>query len=254
MSSRGPLEIRKSIVSLLLLYGTSGLVPAARAEEPGPKLILQQAIEAVGGTARLAVLQAPMMWMERGTFYGMGSGIPFVRQYAARWPDWYRQEVENAFVITVSGNKAWVSSDSGVQLLAGDRWKEQLLQVRAAWAERLFPLTSADYVLSKIEGIPVAGRATVGFRASHPSHRDIKFYFDAETYLIAKIETMVVSPQSGPDPVPSEAYYADHQSFSGVKMPAKFKLFYGGKLFVEGEVVDYKMGATLDPQQFQAPE
>ena len=190
-----------------------------------------------------------MMWMERGTYYGEGEGVPFVAQYAAKWPDWYRQEIENAFAITVSGKKAWVSSAAGVQKLAGAELEERLKQVRLAWAERLFPLTDEAYTLSTIDGIEVNGRPTVGIKASHADGGDSRFYFDKETYLIAKIEAMVISPQHGPDPVLREAFYTGRTSYG----PSKFKLIYDKKLFVEGETVDYKVGATLDPQHFEEP-
>ena len=72
--------------------------------------ILQRAIKAAGGAGRIGALKTPMMWMEKGTYYGQGEGMPYIAQYAAKWPDWYRQEIEGKFVITVNGDKAWVSS------------------------------------------------------------------------------------------------------------------------------------------------
>ena len=240
--------------ALVLAIGVPAFASSELPEDKEAKEILQRAIKAVGGERTLARLKSPMMWMERGTFYGMGQGVPYVRQYAAKWPDWYRQEIENVFTITVSGKKAWMSSAAGVQKLAGAQFEERMKQVRVAWAERLFPLTDKAYKLSTIDGIQVDGRATIGIKASHADNRDIRFFFDKETYLIAKIETMVISPQHGLDPVLSEAFYTDHKSFGGVKMPSKYKLIYDKKLFVEAETIDYKIAATLDPKQFEAPK
>lgn len=249
------LMIRKLLLSTLLVtIGILSFASNGRAEGEEAHEILQLAIKAVGGESNLARLKSPMMWMERGTFHGMGEGVPFVGQYAAKWPDWYRQEIENAFTITVSGDKAWVAGATGVRQLAGAQLEERMTQIRVAWAERLFPLADKPYKLSTIAGIEVGARATVGIKASHPDHRDVKFYFDRETYLIAKIETMVVSPQHGPKPVLSEAFYTAHKSFGGVKLPSKYKLMYDKKLFVEAETIDYKFGATLDPKHFAAPD
>ena len=72
--------------------------------------------------------------------------------------------------------------------------------------------------------------------------------------MIAKIKTMVVSPQHGPDPVLSEAFCTDHKSFAGVLMPSKSKLVYDKTLFVEAETIDDKLAATLNPQHFEQPE
>ncbi len=243
-----------ALVICALAFASNGL-PEDKAQDKEAKEILQRAIKAVGGERSLARLKVPMMWMERGTFHGTGQALPYVGQYAAKWPSWYRQQIENAFTITINGKKAWMSGGGGrVRKLVGAQLEERLRQTRVAWAERLFPLTDKAYKLSTIDGIQVDGRATVGIKASHADNRDIRFFFDKETYLIAKIETMVISPQHGLDPVLSEAFYTDHKSFGGVKMPSKYKLIYDKKLFVEAETIDYKIAATLDPKQFEAPK
>ena len=243
------------LFTLTMAIGVTTFMSKGLAEdEDDAEKIVQHAIKAVGGERRLAILKSPMMWMERGTFYGMGEGLPYVAQYAAKWPDLFRQEIEDAFTITVNKDKAWMSSAAGVRKLAGAQLDERLKQVRVAWAERLFPLMDKAYKLSTIDGIGVDGRPTMGIKASHADGRDIKFFFDKETYLIAKIETMVISPQHGPEPVLSETFYSDHKSFGGVTMPSKYKLKYNQKLFVEGETIDYKVAATLDPEHFEKPE
>ena len=182
------------------------------AEDQEAEQILSQAMNAAGGQRNLERLKGPTMWMERGTFYGMGDGVPYVRQYASKWPNWYRQEVENAFAITASGEDAWVTSPNGVQRLEGAQLAEQMKQVQAAWAGRLFPLKDKAYSLRKIDGITVNGKPTVGIEATHSKHGAIKFYFDRETHLVSKIEQMVISPQHGPEPVLSEIYLVLHRT------------------------------------------
>lgn len=236
--------------TLALVIGVAAFAQSGLADHHEARDVLQRAIKAAGGEGRIRSLKRPMMWMETGTFYGNGDGVPFVAQYAAKWPNWYRQEIEGAFVITVSGVKAWVSGAAGMQNLAGAQLEEMLKQTRLPWAERLFPLTDEAYELSKIDGIEVNGRPTVGIKASHADGRDIKFFFDKQTYFIAKTETMVISPQHGPEPVLREAFYTGRTSYG----PTKFRLIYDKQLFIEGETVDYKVGATLNPEHFEAPE
>jgi hypothetical protein len=238
------------LFTLALAIGVPAFSTVGRAEDEPAKETLERALKAVGGLGRLGILKRPMMWMERGTFYGDGEGVPYIAQYAVKWPDWYRQEIENAFTITASGKKVWVSSAAGVQKLAGAQLEDRLKRVRLAWAQRLFPLTDKAYTLSTIDGVEVNGRPTVGINASHADGGDFRFFFDKESYLIAKIETMVISPQHGPDPVLSEAFYTGRTSYG----PAKFKLIYDKKLFVEGETIDYKVRATLNPEHFEEPE
>jgi len=235
---------------LVLLIGITGFAQNAVSGDDEAHKILQLAIKAKGGEGNIRSLKTPMMWMQTGTYYGEGEGIPYVGQYAAKWPDWYREEIEGAFTITASGEHAWVSSPAGLQILDGAQLAEMLAQTRLAWAERLFPLTDKAYTLNRIDGIEVNGRQTMGIKASHARGRDIKFFFDKETYLIAKIETMVISPQHGPEPVLREAFYTGRTSYG----PAKFKLIYDKKLFFEGETIDYKIAATLNPNLFEVPD
>jgi len=244
---------RKLTPSMFVLLVTAVCLGESQAQQPTALQVVRRAIDASGGERALNRLKSPMMWMDRGTFHGMGDGVPFVGQYAAKYPDWHRQEIEGAFAITVSGEDAWVTTaDGNIQPLSGAQLEEQLQQVRAHWAQRLFPLVQDEaYELSLIEGKEIDGRPTIGVKASHPGHRDIEFYFDRDSHLLLKTATMVVSPQSGPDPILSEVYFSDHKSFSGIRMPAKMKARHQGELFVEGETVDYKMGATLDPRLFR---
>ncbi|MEE3371497.1 MAG: hypothetical protein VX346_19350 [Planctomycetota bacterium] len=240
-------------ITLCLLTLCAAAVARAAENDPLAEETLRRAIQAAGGPRALERMKGPTMWMDRGTFHSLGKAVPFVGQYATKWPHWYRQEIEGAYTITVNGEQAWRSDTNGVQKLAGAQLKEQLGQVRAAWSERLFPLTEKAWRLRSIDGVEVAGRQTLGVRASHLKCRDLRFYFDKQSYLLLKLATKVVSPQHGPETVLSESYFSQHKSFGGGKVPSQVKIFYDKKLIVESETVDYKLGATLDPQHFVAP-
>ena len=95
----------KRICALLTLFLLS-LPTTTRAEDQDAKNILQKAITATG--ARFGGVRGPIMWMERGTYYGNGEGVAFVAQYSSRWPDWYRQEIEGVFTITHNQDQAWI--------------------------------------------------------------------------------------------------------------------------------------------------
>ena len=51
------------------------------------------------------------------------------------------------------------------------------------------------------------------------------------------METMVITPEHGPKPVLSEAFFTNHRHFGGVRMPSKLKLKYNKKLYVEAETL-----------------
>ena len=209
---------RIKISNLALLIVLTAMVSQGVAEDQEAKDNLRRALAAVGGEGRLSTLKAPTQWMEKGFYHGDGQPVPFIAQYASKWPNWYRQKIENTYSIGINGDKAFMSGPDGVRVLTGDELKERLTQARIAWALFLFPLTGDEYSVSSIPGIKVDGRPTIGIKAGHSDGRNANFYFDKENYLIAKIETVVVTPQTGPDPVKSEAFYWDHKSFGGATM------------------------------------
>ncbi len=239
---------------LLLLIVLLSIAASGIAQEPQPDSDsnFRKAVAAAGGSARFKTLQAPTMWMETGTYYGMGEGIPFVNQYASYWPKrWYRQLVEGQFAIGVAGEQVtiFMPGDTNGTKLTGEIQDAALHQARVGWAQLLYPLFDDDYTISNIEGVDVDGKATVGVRAKHKSGSELKLYFDARTFLLAKSTATLFAREKG-GMVESETFYSQHQSFGGVTLPGKYRTLYDGELFTEGEITAIKVHATIDPAWF----
>lgn len=214
---------------------------------------LRKAITAAGGEDRLNTIKAPTMWMETGTYYGMGAGVPFVAQYASYWPKrWYRQWIEGQFAIGVAGSKVTLFSGDATngRKLSSPMLEDTLHQTRVEWAQLLYPLIEDDYALSSVPGVDVEGKPTIGLKAVHASGSELKVYFDKSTFLLLKTEAKVVAREMGGKRVMSETFFADHQSFGGAKLPSKYKVLYDGKLMVEGVTGAIKTHATIDPAWF----
>ena len=245
MDGDGDLDLAVGCRDQAMVYENLKIPPLARE-------ILQRAIDAIGGDQALERLKSQMMWMERGTYYGMGDGIPYTAQYSSMWPNWYRKEVEDSITLAINGNEAWVSGQGGDHKLEKDLQMELVKQARVAWAVRLFPLKDKDYDLVSLDDLEMDGKKLIGFKAMYPDGRDILFYFDQETYLLNRIETSIVTPEYGEQTVRSEVFFEDYKSFGGILMPSKYKVYYDKKLFADAEVIDYKLFATLDPALFHA--
>ena len=123
--------------------------------EPADEVVDE--IKAAGGEGRFSAIKAPTMWMETGTYYGMGEGVPFVAQYASYWPKrWRRQLIESRFAIGVAGEQVTLfeGGDTTGRKLTGPTYEAALHQARIGWAQLLYPLLEDDYTLS-VEGRPV---------------------------------------------------------------------------------------------------
>ena len=212
---------------------------------------LRKAIAAAGGEARFNTIKAPTMWMETGTYYGTGDGVPFVAQYASYWPKrWYRQLVEGRFALGLAGDQLTLFQGGAGQKLSGPSAKDALQRIRVAWAVLLYPLLEDEYELSDIAGIDVEGNPTVGIKAVHQSGSEVMLYFDKSTLLLTKTEAKVAAPEMDGKRVKSETFFSDHKSFGGAILPSKYKTFYDRKLMVEGQTVGIKIHATIDPAWF----
>jgi hypothetical protein len=244
----------KRIQIIILITAVMGLTLDKAVAQPAAtgKEILEKAIKATGN--KFGNIRGPLLWMTRGIQHQNGSEEPFVAQFASRWPDWFRREVEGKETATVSHSDAWLTTPDGVAILSGRDRTEMFRQVRIIWATRLFPLQDeAQYRLKPIPGVTVDSRGTVGLRITHTDGHQFEFYFEANSYLLSKLTAKLQRPGVSEEET-VEAYFSVHRSFAGVRMPTKVRVFYNGKLTTESEVVTSKSGATLDPGFFKFPQ
>ena len=97
-------EMNKHLL-LIALVAMPALSIAAE-KDPIAEANIRKALTSAGGEKRFKTIKAPTMWMETGTYYGMGQGVPFVAQYATYWPKrWYRQLTEGQFALGVAGDE-----------------------------------------------------------------------------------------------------------------------------------------------------
>jgi outer membrane lipoprotein-sorting protein len=235
----------------------SGLVALAfvvpvRAEDSGDaKGVIEMAIKAAGGEEKLAKIKA-MTWKEKGTFYGMGDGLPYMGTYAVQWPDKYKMEIENVFAIVVNGDKGWVKQGD-----ATDMSKEQLDEAKeeryAGYVSTLIPLKDSAYNLALIGEAKVADHPAVGVKVTHAGHREVKLYFDKESGMLVKMEHNVKDEMQGGKEIDQASIFSDFKDVDGVKLPHKVLIMREGKKFVEAEDFDIKPAEKLDAGVFAKP-
>ena len=232
----------------ILVMSFYSLAHAAESAET----ILKRAIAASG--ERFQSVKGPMLWMTRGTAYSNGASQPFVAQYASQWPNWFRREIEGAYVVTANGDAIWVSTGSQDRTLENLEYKSSKQQIRLRWISYLFPLQDrSQYSLNPLPRIEIEGRPCVGIHATHTDGDAISLYFDNENYLLRKIDSYLPSTTSKAM-IHEEIYLSEHRSVGGVKIAHHEKRVHNGRLIMEAQRVATKTGATLDPEFFKTPE
>jgi hypothetical protein len=246
--------MRKTGCLILAVSVALVAVGLSRADDRSEAMaLIDKAIKASGGEAKLAKFNA-QSWREKGTYYGMGNGLPYTGVYVIQRPDKFSMEIEGAFKIVLNGDKGWIKSGDGA---ATEMTKEQLAEQKeeqyTGWVTSLLPLKEKGYTLTPLPEIKVDNRPAVGVKVAHEGHRDVKLYFDKETALPAKTEATAKDLEQGGKEVNQEAYYSNYKEVEGAQIPMKVVIKRDGKLFVEAENSDVKPAGKLDDKVFAKP-
>jgi hypothetical protein len=239
------------IFATVLVVGI--LVPSPNgADDDQAQGIVDKAIAAVGGKEKLRKYQAST-FADKGTYYGMGQGLPYTGKYAVQWPDQFRMEIENVFVIVVTKDKGWLRTDQGTIEMTADQFSEQKENLYASWVLSLLPLTEKGFRLSVMDEITVNDRPCASVKVSKEGHRDVKLYFDKKTGLMAKSIIREKAEELGGKEVDSETVYEDYRDVGGIKTAHKLTMKREGKLFVESQVTEVKYHEKLGDEVFAKP-
>jgi hypothetical protein len=229
------------------------LAAQSRAADPSPAEVVDSAIKAAGGAEALAKQKA-MTWSEKGTYYGMGGGLPYTANYATQLPDKFRMEIVDVFTIVFDGKKGWVSSMGSVTEMEDDRITEQREKTYASNLTTLLPLKEKSITLTAAGEGKVDGKATIDIKVSSKDHRDVTLSFDKETHLLAKVESTVKAEEQGGKEVKQVITFSGYDEVAGIKMPKKYVVTRDGEKFVEAEMSDLAMVDKHDEGTFGKPE
>jgi hypothetical protein len=222
------------------------------------RAILNRAIRATGGEARLSQLKAGK-WTVRGKYYETQIPTEFVGEWARESPDRLRavlrgQSNDSKFeMITVFNHDVgWISVNGKGHPMSADEIAETKDELHASELARLTPLRGRAVSLTLLGPAKVEGRAAVGIKAVARERRDVKLFFDTENGLLIKTETTVKDDRTGKE-VTQETVYSDHRDVDGLKLPFKTFVRRNGKPYLDSTVSDYKASALLEPALFEKP-
>lgn len=226
---------------------------ATRADDKSDaRAVIDKAIKAAGGEAKLEKWKAST-WKEKGIYYGMGNGLPYVGEYAAQFPTQFRMEIENVFMIVVNGDNGWMKANNQTMDMSKEQVAAQKEEMYTGWVSHLTPLTDKSYALALIGDDKVNDRPVIGVKVSSKGHRDVDLFFDKETGLLAKTHSTVKDMEQGGKEVSQDVVYTDYKEVNGIKAPMKVLINREGKKYVEAELSDLKALDKLEDSVFAKP-
>jgi hypothetical protein len=248
----------------LYLTWAGGLLLAvaswARADDQAEVLaVLDKAIQACGGEAKLAQLKAAT-WTSKGAARSPAGPLTVTEQVAMQLPGQMRVESEVVAggqkikqVVVLNGDQGWVKQNDKTEAMR----KEMLAEMKESFyvaqvAHTLVPLKGKEFRLVPLGAKTIAGRAAVGVTVRHLDHRDLNLYFDKENGLLLATTTRHKDLQSGQE-YSQETHFSNYKEFDGLRLPTKTTIFRDGKPFGEAEVSDLKVRDKVDQGQFGKP-
>lgn len=241
----------------LLTVGFALAAMPVRADEADARKLIEKAVKAHGGQDAIDKLPAVASTF-KGTFHGMGDGIPITGTVSTHdTKQRVELEVEAGgmkipIVIVVAGDKGWNKLAKDVNEMDKDQLAEANEQAHAAWVATLAPLKGKEFKFETIGELKIEGKETVGVKVSSKGHRDVDLYFDKKSGLLVKTETRVKDDMSGQE-VSEESFLTDYKAVQGVQHAMKFTVKRNGKLFLEGETTEVTLSDKFPAETFAKP-
>jgi hypothetical protein len=252
----------KAGAAVVLMLGIVG--PSAGDDQAQARAIVQKAIKAMGGEAKLKKFKAAA-WKGKGKVYVLGGeGLDYSGEWAFQGTRHYRVSIEGEVagqkfqqILVVNGDKGWVKANDMLMDMNKEMLAEQQEQLFSNWAAFVMPLALLDkpFELSLLGEMDVDKRPALGVRAASKGHRDLNLYFDKETGLLARGEFRVKDVQGlqGGKEVTQEFLLSNFQEVDGIKQALKVLVKWDGKPYVDAEISDLKYADKLDDDVFAQP-
>jgi hypothetical protein len=245
-------SIMRRHLFLAVIVGFVGSVGSARGDEAKARQIVDKAIKALGGAEKIAKYPAST-FKEKGTYYGMGQGLPYEGVYSIQLPDRFAMEIQGVFKLVVNGKQAWTKMGDETKEMTAEELDVQKSQLYHGWVSSLVPLKDRAFKLSEFGEDTINGRAAVGVSVNREGKPTVTLLFDKEKGLLIKSTTTVKSPENGNKEVSEEVFYSEFKEVEGIPTPTKVLVNRDGKKFVEAEVSDHKLYEKLDDSVFGKP-
>jgi outer membrane lipoprotein-sorting protein len=250
--------MRRLFLGLAVALAAAGLAAA----DDKAEAVVKKAIEAGGGADALNKYKAGRLKMSGDVSIG-GMDYEFNGSLAYMTPDRYRAEITADIMgmkvvmqQMVKGEQVKTSLKVGDMTLPapGDVEKEELkLQAAMQEAEQLTPLLDAKkFTIKAADDEDVNGKkAAVIVVTPKAVDKEVKYYFDKESWLIIKSSHKGLDSSSGaPAEVLEEAYHSDFKKIQGIPVATKMVVHHDGKKFLTITLSDIELLEKIDDKEF----
>jgi hypothetical protein len=199
---------------LLGLLAVGSLAGRAWADDE-PRAVIDRAMKAMGGEARLAQVQAVETKI-KGTLHAAG-GLPFTADTFSQSPDQFRHAMlydrggsANTQIQVYSGDNVWIRVNDRLMDLDADLTAALRKGRYAESLTTLAMLKDKGYELTAAGEEQVEGRAATGVKVTARGRPDVTLFFDKASGLLVKTAHRQLDPSSRKE-VLQEDFYSDYR-------------------------------------------
>jgi hypothetical protein len=192
-----------------------GLLPGPAWSEDEPRAVIEKAMHAMGGEAKLAQLQAAQTKI-KGTLHAAG-GFPFTAETFSQAPDQFKHVMQydrggnlSTQIQVYSGENVWIRVND--QLRSLDPELTAALK-KSRYAERLTTLAllkDKSFELTAAGEEQVNGRPATAIKVKAKGQPDATLYFDKASGLLVKTAHRQLDPSSRQE-ILQESFYSDYR-------------------------------------------
>lgn len=229
-------------------------------EQTQAQRIISDAIQAVGGEAKLARFKAAT-WKSKGTLRIGDTISEFESDWAVHGSNQFRKAKthtengrESKTILVLNGDQAWFQRDNQrVVSFSGGQLTPARSENYTHWLALRLDIGKTAR-LSLLPGAEVDGRPALGVKVRDKGVPEVDLYFDKGTSLLTRMDTYIT--KSGTEAATETRVFRDYKETDGIKYASKVD--WTGKnnrdLAVQREKrYDFKVHEELDGTLFAKP-
>ncbi len=239
------------------LHANDDTAKAANDDVAQAQKLIDRAIKAIGGNEALEKTRNTIL-EDKGTYFGMGDGLPYEGRYVFDFsdPGRFRMEILGIFVSVVDKDTGWTSAMGTITDLKGEALEAAKESVFTGYVISLIPLQkpNKDFKLSLVGTETVEDEKCEGVNVDREGMPTCTIYFSQKTGLIKKTRTTTKAAELGYKEVQDETVYHEYKKLNGVLGCAKMTSYRDGKKFVESSPHTVSYPDKIDEKEFKKPE
>lgn len=240
------------VVCAVLMWAGVAMVSKASADEARARVIVQQAVAAMGGGQKLAEVKELVSTGKLTIQTPMGE-LSGDHKTEVVFPDKFQSTITLPMGDVVQSFDGTTASMSiGGQSMDVPPAMVNEMRRGIATAGGITMLLKAISGAAKVDALEpseVAGRK-VDVISWKEGENDLRASYDAETHLLSKLEYKASTPQGDADVVVT---VSDFRDVAGVKLPFGMAATQNGQRYMEMKVTDIKVNPGVDTSKFGKP-